>query len=248
LQAKLVNLWKRLTEIGDMISSAATTMRAILTIACASVVFAAGAQAQEALKRCHQIKDDGERLKCYDGLATSSSNATGKQAESKEGADGVWEVRDEKSPLDDSPLVSASLRSSDDKAHLLMRCKDRKTEVAVNKFGFVKCGTDIRVIYRVDQEQATDVPWNAHSSCVLAIAPSPIPFIRALADQGKVYFRMFDHHGAAHDALFNLGRISEVRSRLAEACDWDGAAKATGNPVPKAAAPVSPGPPRAAPK
>ncbi len=224
-------------------------MRAILTIACASVVFAAGAQAQEALKPCHQIKDDSERLKCYDGLDTSSSNATGKQAESKERADGAWEVRDEKSPLDDSPLVSASLRSSDGKASLLMRCKDRKTEVAVTKWGFIKCGTDVRVIYRVDQDQATDTPWNSHSSCVLAIAPSPIPFIRALTDQGKVYFRIFDHHGAPYDALFNLGKISEVRSRLAEACDWDGAPKATGNPVPKAATPaVSPSPPKAPPK
>ena len=116
-------------------------MRAILTIACASVVFAAGAQAQEALKPCHQIKDDSERLKCYDGLDTSSSNATGTQAESQQGAGAAWVVNDERSPLDDSPLVSAALPSSDGKAHLLMRCKDRKTEVAVSIRHFIKCGT-----------------------------------------------------------------------------------------------------------
>ena len=52
-------------------------MRAILTIACASVAFAAGAQAQDALKSCRQIKDDGERLKCYDRLDASSSSRTG---------------------------------------------------------------------------------------------------------------------------------------------------------------------------
>jgi hypothetical protein len=224
-------------------------MRAILTIACASIVLAGDAQAQEALKRCHQIKDNAERLKCYDGLDTSPSKATGTQGESKERADGGWEVRDEKSPLDDSPLVSASLRSSDEKAYLLMRCKDRKTEVALNKWGFVKCGTDVRVIYRVDQDQAIETPWNSHSSCVLAIAPSPIPFIRALTDQGKVHFRFFDHHGAPHDALFNLGKISEVRSRLAESCNWDGAPEGTGNPVPKAATPaLSPSPRKAPPK
>src|SRR5438132_1513953 len=82
--------------------------------------------------------------------------------------------------------------------------------------------------------QATDTPWNSHSSCYLAVAPSPIPFIRALTDQGKVYFRMFDHHDVPHDALFNLGKVSEVRSRLAEACNWDGASKVTGSPAPKA--------------
>jgi hypothetical protein len=214
-------------------------MRAILTIACASVAFAAGAQAQDALKSCRQIKDDGERLKCYDGLDTSSSNAPGRPAESKPGAGAAWVVNDEKSPLDDSPLVSAALPSSDGKAHLLMRCKDRKTELAVSIRGFIKCGTDVRVIYRVDQSQATETPWKSHSSCYLAVAPSAIPLIRSLADDGKVYVRMFDHHGAPHDALFNLGKVSGIRSRLVEACDWDGAAKATENPAPKPPAPAA---------
>ena len=122
-------------------------MRAILTIACASVAFAAGAQAQDALRSCRQIRDDGERLKCYDRLDASSSSRTGRPGESKPGAGTAWIVNDEKSPLDDSPLVSAALESSDGKAHLLMRCKDRKTELAVSIRGFIKCGTDIPVTY-----------------------------------------------------------------------------------------------------
>ncbi|HEY2184164.1 MAG TPA: type VI secretion system-associated protein TagO [Xanthobacteraceae bacterium] len=235
----------RLTYEDKAISSVAT-MRTLLTIAYAIVFFCAGAQAQEALRPCRQLKDDAERLKCYDRLdASSSSSATGTQAESKQGGDGIWELRDEKSPLDDSPVVSAQLPSTDGKAYLLMRCKDRKTEVAVNKWGFIKCGAGVRVTYRIDQGQAVDSPWNSHSSCYLALAPSPIPFIQALTDQGKVYFRMWDHHDAPHDASFNVGKISEIRSRLAEACNWDGAAKGVGAPVPNAATPaVSP---RAAP-
>jgi hypothetical protein len=165
--------------------------------------------------------------------------------ESRPGAGTGWIVNDEKSPLDDSPLVSAALESSDGKAHLLMRCKDRKTELAVSIRGFIKCGTDIPVTYRIDQAQATETSWHAHSSCYLAVAPSPIPLIRAFADQGKVYFRMFDHHNAAYDALFNLGKVSEIRSRLAEACDWEGTAKATESPASKPPAPAaSPGVPK----
>src|SRR5262249_56475614 len=71
-------------------------MRAILTIACASVLFAAGAQAQDALKSCRQIKDDGERLKCYDGLDTSSANATARPAESKPGPAPPWAANNQK--------------------------------------------------------------------------------------------------------------------------------------------------------
>jgi len=209
-------------------------MRTIVIVAFAGFVFAAGAQAQEGLNRCHQIRDDAERLKCYDALDPSTSSQTSNQQE------GDWEIRDEKSPLDDSPMVSASLRSNDGKAYLLMRCKDRKTEVAVNKWGFIKCGTDVRVIYRIDQEPAVEGPWHSHSSCYLALAPSPIQFLRALHDQGKVYFRMWDHHDMPHDALFNLGGFSPIRARLAEACDWDGASKQTGNSAPKAPTPAAP--------
>src|SRR5207302_9459967 len=176
----------------------------------------------------------------------SASNPAGTRADNKQG-DASWLITDEKSPLDDSPLVSAALTSSDSRSHLLMRCKDRKTEVAVSIRGFIKCGPDVRVVYRVDQGEATEIPWTAHPTCYLALAPSPIPFIRSLTDEGKVYVRMFDHHGAPHDALFNLGKVSEVRSRLAEACDWDGASKATANPGPSAPA-AAPSAPKTRPK
>jgi hypothetical protein len=213
-------------------------MRVPLIIACAGLLLATGAHAQEALKLCRQIKDDGERLKCYDKIDVSASNPAGTQADNKQaGAD--WLITDEKSPLDDSPLVSAALASSDSRSHLLMRCKDRKTEVAVSIRGFIKCGPDVRVIYRVDQGEATEIPWTAHSTCYLALAPSPIPFMRSLADDGKIYVRMFDHHGTPHDALFNLGKVSEVRSRLAQACNWDGAASTGSDPGAKASAPAA---------
>ena len=222
-------------------------MRATLIIACAGLLLAAGAHAQEALKLCRQIKDDGERLKCYDGIDVSASNPAGPPADSKQ-AGAPWLITDEKSPLDDSPLVSAALTSSDGRSHLLMRCKDRKTEVAVSIRGFIKCGPDVRVIYRVDQSEATEIPWNAHSTCYLALAPSPIPFIRSLTDDGKIYVRMFDHHGAPHDALFNLGKVSEIRSRLAQACAWDGAANTGSDPAAKAPAPAASPSPKARPK
>jgi len=198
-------------------------MRAIVTIACAGVLVATAAHAQDALKLCRQLKDDGERLKCYDGIDIASPNPAGSQAQRQQGGGPAWLVTDERSPLDDSPLVSAALQSTDGKSHLLMRCKDRKTEVAVSIRGFIKCGTDVRVVYRLDQEQATDGPWNSHPSCYLALSPAPIPFIRALADGGKVFVRMHDNHDAPYDASFNLGNFSKLRSRLAEACEWDAA-------------------------
>jgi hypothetical protein len=214
-------------------------MRTTLIIACAIVVFAAGAQAQDPLKPCRQIKDDGKRLKCYDRLDRSSSNARERMGQSRPGGDTAWIITDENSPLDDSPLVSAALPSSDDRTRLLMRCKDRKTEVAVSSTGFINCGPDVRVIYRIAQEQPVETRWRSHRSCYLALAPTPIPFIRALADHGKVFVRMYDNHDAPYDALFSLGNVSKIRSRLAEACEWDAASTSSGNSAPHAPAPAA---------
>ena len=119
-------------------------MRSTLIIACAIVVFAAGAKAQDALKPCRQIKDDGKRLKCYDSLDRSSSSVRERLGQSRLGGATAWIITDEKSPLDDSPLVSAALPSSDDRSHLLMRCKDRETQVAVSSTGFINCGPNVR--------------------------------------------------------------------------------------------------------
>ena len=211
-------------------------MRTSPIIACAFAAFAAGAQAQDASTPCRQIKDDGKRLKCYDRLDRSSPNAQERSAQRGSGGDTGWIITDEKSPLDDSPLVSAALASTDDRSHLLLRCKDRKTEVAVSMTGFIKCGPDVRVIYRVNQEQAVESVWRPHPSCYLALSPAPIPFIRALADGGKVFVRMYDNHNAPSDASFNLGNLSKLRSRLAEACQWDAASSSSGNPAPNAPA------------
>jgi hypothetical protein len=222
-------------------------MRTTPIVACALVVFAAAAQAQDA--PCRQIKDDGKRLKCYDRLDRSSPNARERPAQGRPGGDTGWIITDEKSPLDDSPLVSAALASTDERSHLLLRCKDRKTEVAVSMTGFIKCGPDVRVVYRINQEQAVEAPWRPHPSCYLALTPTPIPFIRALADGGKVFVRMYDNHDAPNDALFSLGNVSKIRSRLAEACQWDAASTSSGDPAPNAPTPAAaPSAPRGRPQ
>ena len=110
-------------------------MRAIFIIACAGLSFAAGAQAQDAVRACRQVKDDAERLKCYDRLDTSASNAPRGQRESKADAETGWVVNDEKSPLDDSPLVSAALTSGDGKATLL-DLFERRHQLLISHFMF----------------------------------------------------------------------------------------------------------------
>lgn len=212
-------------------------LAAILTVSSGS------ASAQEGFKLCQVIKNDGDRLKCYDGLAALANSV----AADKDGPiiERKWEIKDEKSPLDDSPLVNATLTSDDGKSLLGLRCRERGTDAVLMMQNFIECGSDpLRVTYRLDQNRPIETHWSpAASGCRAAFATAPIPFIRALGEGGKLYVRLFDRKGVGHDAMFSLGSVSEVRARLAEACQWDVTPKPAQKPAPKAAAPS--GPPKA---
>jgi len=56
-----------------------------------------------------------------------------------------------------------------------------------------------------------------------AFAPDAVPFIQSLPDNGKLLIRTTRSDGKVKEGNFNLGAVSEVRSKIAHACDWDNA-------------------------
>jgi Type VI secretion system VasI, EvfG, VC_A0118 len=228
------------------------TMRLLLLLVSVAGAFSADARSQEALKLCQVIKDDGERLKCYDAALAGAPGTKSADAGQKR----EWNIAVKRSPLDDSPMITALMPGSTDQSGLMLRCQDGKTEVAIAPESFVQCGGDpVRVIYRIDQGQPVDeANWTQASSCGGVLSPAPIPFIRSLTDKGKLFVRVFERRGVPHDAVFDLGAVSEIRSRLAQICQWDGAPKAQTEagtkpaPPPNAPAPAVKGQPKAPPR
>lgn len=50
-------------------------------------------------------------------------------------------------------------------------------------------------------------------------------FIRALPDNGKLFVRAYGLGGNTADGEFKLGNVSEVRQKIAVACQWPGDTK-----------------------
>ena len=63
--------------------------------------------------------------------------------------------------------------------------------------------------------------WKASIDGRAAFAPDAIAFIQALPDNGKLSIKTTrSTDGKVKEGNFNLGAVSEVRDKIAKACDW----------------------------
>lgn len=174
------------------------------------------APAQEAYKLCKLVKEDGDRLKCFDAAVADPSPAT------HEAVRLGWDVKEDKAPIDDSARVIAALLGDDNKNALILRCSEGQSVAAVAFDGFLGLDDSIKVIYRIGEGAAISATWiSMKGKGAISPLKTAIPLMKALPDNGKFFFRVYDFQGLVHDALFDLGNISDVRAKIAAACKWD---------------------------
>jgi hypothetical protein len=131
-----------------------------------------------------------------------------------------WNITESKSPVDDSPEISAMLFSERGKAALALRCKEKKTEAVIVPDAFIGSSETLRVLYRINDGKATEARWHPSTSGKGAFVPNAVSFIKLLPDDGDLFVRVHDFQGSGHDASFRLGAVSDVRSKIATLCRW----------------------------
>jgi hypothetical protein len=176
------------------------------------------------IKFCKTLTDDTQRLKCFDGLFTEKQSAEKKDtAESKERE---WTFVEEKSPVDDSPEISATILTEDGQGSFVFRCKEHRTEAAfLPSFAFFLSGDPVRVMVRIGEGKPINTTWHPSTNNRAIFAPSAIEFLRSLGDGQKLFLRVTPRNGNQVDGLFNLGKVSAVREKIAEICKWPDAKK-----------------------
>lgn len=168
---------------------------------------------------CRAIKEDVQRLKCFDAVIIEAplTNAT----HEKGPAEVAWKLDESKLPLDDNSRVVATLPALKSDAALRLKCQANATEVALLKpYGYL--GTDpVRVLVGFNNSQLIETRWPPGTNGMEAFAPSPVQFIRALSDDGRLFIRAFASNGNYYDAEFSLGKVSMIRDKIAQACKWN---------------------------
>jgi type VI secretion system VasI family protein len=210
-------------------------MANIRALATAGFLVALGSEAAIAMppqdfptevKSCKAIPDDRERLKCFDGLFGGPSNLQklpdekqGKKAPEEKQAN--WSINETKSPDGNPEVVAANLVND---TVLILRCKNQTTEAAFstqyNYLGYKSVDVELRIN---DQNPVKEV-WKASMNGRAAFAPDAIAFMQSLQDNAKLSIKTTrSTDGKVKEGNFNLGAVSEVRNKIAKACDWDDA-------------------------
>lgn len=135
---------------------------------------------------------------------------------------GSWQVRADKSALPEASRLVGSLDSADEKASLVLQCKDKNTEAYVSTQKFLGW-ENMRVVYRLNDNPAIEERWAAAADGRGAVAGNAVGFINSLTDGAALSVRVTDYNGADHDLRFNLGGVANLRSQIALVCRWPGA-------------------------
>ena len=130
-----------------------------------------------------------------------------------------WSIDESKSPTDGSSQVVAANLVND--TVLILRCKEQTTEAAFStKYNYLGYKT-VDVQLRINDQNPIKQVWKASMDGRAAFAPDAIAFIQSLPDNGKLSLKATrSPDGKVKDGSFNLGAVSEVRSKIAKACDW----------------------------
>jgi hypothetical protein len=170
------------------------------------------------VKFCRTLKDDAQRLKCFDNLFVQ---ADAPAAPDKPEVEASWKITEDKSPVDDSPWVTGVLPTKDAKAALFLRCKENKTDAFFTReASYVGSQDRIKVIVRIGSTAPITTSWSPSTNGTAVFAPSPIQFIRALPDGERLFIRAHGYGGRTMEGQFDLGAVSAVRDKIAAACKW----------------------------
>lgn len=193
--------------------------------------------AMEKLRACTQLTQ-AEQLECLQKLAHDLAPpvqaASIPAAPPPEAPADNWIVSETTSPLDYTPIVTASISSAgaSDGAtmQLSIKCRAGRTDLVIDGPTLARRAEDYVVSYSVNSGQPVAVAAGTPASGTgVAIRADVLPLLTSLPDHGEIAFRIAARQGAALEGRYALAGLKIVLDRLAGPCRWPTAASAPRN-------------------
>ncbi|MGZ9109296.1 MAG: hypothetical protein ACXW4B_10820 [Micavibrio sp.] len=146
------------------------------------------------MKNCKSITSLITRSQCYDAVVLDFDLESLNRLDIGKGM-GKWKVTTEKSPVDDTQNVFASILGDEyiqnrqgkaTKPSLILRCKEQKVEGYIlwdEKLGYV----DVLVNTRIGKGEQEGARWKLSADKTAAFIPDPTAFAQSLIGQDSLY-------------------------------------------------------------
>jgi hypothetical protein len=136
-----------------------------------------------------------------------------------------WVISETTSPVDYSPIVTASilLQSGASRLKLSIICRRGRTDLELASdlpdIAAPKSARDVVVTHSINRDAAVEHRWDARGS-VAYFKGDAVAFLRSLRDDGEIAVRISDGNSVLHEGRFVLDGLSYVRDKFASACKW----------------------------
>jgi hypothetical protein len=158
-----------------------------------------------------------ERLKCLDELSRAIAEPT-RPAEADS-----WVVSQTTSPIDYSPIVSASAASqgASSAMQLAIYCRSGRTELKVTAPELSRKADEYALTYSINGNRPIQVAAvQPASGAGAAFSGDVVRLLGSLPDQGELAIQLSSRSGKTLAGSFSLGGLKTVRDKIAAGCKW----------------------------
>jgi len=164
-------------------------------------------------------KPHTERLACLDKLTRAVA------PQQRQPSDDEWIVSQTTSPIDYSPIATATTSSRGGTAESAMqisiRCRSGRTELVLTGPGISREGGAGAISYRINNNAAVQVAAGIPTSGPgIAFTGDIVRLLQSLPDSGDFIVQLSSRGGTATDGTFSLSGLEAARTKMAAACKW----------------------------
>src|SRR5882672_10038194 len=154
------------------------------------------------LKACFQL-ERALQAECLENLSRELADKNNQS--SAEPAARSWIVSETMSPVDYSPMITATTSSQpnakDAPTTFAIRCRGQRTDLLVSTEGSWRASSanELQVDYRINDQPAVRTRWTASTNGRTAVfKDDAVRFLRSLPDKGRITVSVSDWQGPSH--------------------------------------------------
>ena len=138
-----------------------------------------------------------------------------------------WTVSETTSPVDYSPLVTATILARSETKNaataLVVRCRGRRTELGLRMEGSPRAsrGGEILVAYQINDLPMVKLRWTASADGKTAnYKEDATALLQSFSEDARLKIIVPDGSGRDSEAAFQLAGWNVIRDKIATACMW----------------------------